>query len=147
MIKGEDQIRNVFRYLDETQSEEVKKTVFQRLGHECFFSTGAVSWVKQFGGDIQAFLDRVNVQHLSPYWESLELSEDGSELVLTGKIVNDCVCPYTTETDRPLSLCDYCCRHFQEVLFSELFGKQAQVSVTSSFLKGDKRCNTLIRFV
>jgi hypothetical protein len=76
-----NQLRNVFRYIDATQQEPAKRAIFGNLGHECFLKHKA--WAESIGTDIQRVIDDVNVKNLSPYWERLEFSADGSVLYLT----------------------------------------------------------------
>jgi hypothetical protein len=97
--------------------------------------------------DIQAFLDRVNVEHASPYWEKLEFNSDKSILFLTGKIVQGCVCAFGECDKPPVSLCNYCCKTFQEKMFSTLFDRNVEVKVTESFIYGGERCNTEIHLL
>lgn len=144
MELNRDQINNVLKFVDAGQDEKVKKEVFSELGRQCFFCRTVKDWVEGFDGDVQAFLDRVNVEDKSPYWKSLLFNEDRTILHLTGKEVTKCVCVYAECDDPPLSLCRHCCRTFQEQIFGTLFGCDVQVEITKSFLIGDTRCDTAI---
>jgi len=139
-----DQIKNVLAYIDASQDEQVRKEVFCELGRQCFLTRRVKTWVDGFAGDVQAFLDRVNVEGSSPYWQSLVFDEDRSILYLTGKERELCACPYAECDDPPLSLCTYCCRAFQEQIFGTLFGREVSVQITESILMGDTRCSTAI---
>lgn len=143
---SQEQVRSLLKYIDATQSEAVKQELFSRLGHECFYSTAAVSWIKGFNGDVQAFLDRVNVEHASPFWESLVFNEERTALILTGKEVTGCVCAFADGQETPRALCDFCCKHFQEVMFGALLERPVEVTITASYLRGDTHCDTEIRF-
>jgi hypothetical protein len=98
----------------------------------------------QYCGDIQAFLDRVNVEHASPYWEKLAFNDDRSILFLTGKRVQGCVCAFGECEQPPKALCTYCCKTFQEHMFRTLFDRDVEVEITESFLYGGERCSTAI---
>lgn len=144
---NQEQITNTFKFVDASQSEPVKSSIFARLGRECFHARGVDKWLAQYGGNVQAFLDMVNVQHASTYWEKLEFTEDQTTLVLTGKIVQRCACALSECPEPPLSLCHYCCKAFQEEFFSTLLGRKVEVRITEAFLLGGERCSTTIHLV
>lgn len=136
------QMRNVFRHIDSHQSEEVKKDIFEKLGQECFL--GLKEWVDSIGTNIQKLMDDVNVRDMSPYWEKLQFNEDRSVLYLTGKKVERCACALGNVEHPPKSLCNYCCRKFQEQVFGTFLGKEVTVEITESYILGGERCSTAI---
>jgi hypothetical protein len=144
---NQDQVRNLLKHIDATFNETSKRKVFARLGHECFYSRHLDKWIDQFKGDVQEFLDNIKIRHKSTYWESLVFSTDKSRLILTGKEVDGCVCSFSAFSAPPLSLCNYCCKSFQEELFKYLLGNQVEVTITESYLLGNRRCNTIIEIV
>ncbi|MBP7402332.1 MAG: hypothetical protein KBA30_06925 [Clostridia bacterium] len=144
---NEDQVRSLLRYIEETQDETVKAAVFRRLGEDCFRCRGLEEKVRRSAEDVAGFLDRINVQGTSKYWESLLFSEDKTVLTLTGRPVEICACAFAVGGHAPESLCAHCCKVFQEHYFSTLFGEPVEVEITESFLYGSNRCNTLIRFL
>jgi hypothetical protein len=143
---NEDQVKNLLQFIDATQSEETKEAIFSQLGRDCFYCNHHEQWLEQFEGNPQAFLDRINVQQTSKYWESLVFSDDEKTLVLTGRKVESCACAFALCSQPPKSLCYYCCKHFQQEYFKTLFGRDVEVEITSAFLLGDERCNTVIYF-
>jgi hypothetical protein len=142
-----EQVKNVLKFIDASQSEPVKSSIFSRLGHECFYARKLDAWIEQYTGDVQAFLDRVNVHHASKYWERLEFTEDRTVLILTGKIVQGCACAFADCPRPPRSLCYYCCKSFQQELFGMLLGQAVEVNITESFLLGGERCSTTIHLL
>jgi hypothetical protein len=144
---NQEQVRSILKFIDASQSESVKDSVFSRLGHECFYARKLDAWIGQYTDDVQAFLDRVNVQHASRYWERLEFTGDGTALVLTGKKVAGCACAFADCPQPPESLCHYCCKNFQQELFGTLLGQKVEVTITESYLLGDERCSTIIHLV
>lgn len=141
---NQEQVRNLLIHIDSQMDETTKEEIFSQLGHECFYSNHLDQWVDGFEGDIQKLLDTVNVQHRSTYWERLVFSADRSRLTLTGKEVERCACSFAECGDPPLSLCNYCCKHFQQLIFGSILGKRVEVTITESYLRGDKRCSTVI---
>lgn len=141
---NQDQVLNLLKHIDAAQDEPVKRSVFTQLGHECFRCHHLDQWVAGFKGDVQAFLDQINVDHQSTYWESLVFSADKSQLILTGKEVEECACAFANCSDPPQSLCSYCCKSFQEDIFTSLLGKPVEVRITEAFLRGGRRCSTVI---
>jgi hypothetical protein len=96
---------------------------------------------------VQAFLDWVNVEGASKYWESLEFNADHTQLMLTGRVLESCACAFADCAHPPLALCKYCCKRLQEALFSTLLEQPVEVEITAAFLLGDERCNTIIHLV
>lgn len=141
---NQEQVKNLLKYIDAQADETLKDNVFSRLGHECFYSNHLDQWVDGFKGDVQGFLDRINIQHQSTYWESLVFSADQTRLILTGKEVDGCACSFAECSAPPLSLCNYCCKNFQQMIFGSLLGKQVEVTITEAYLMGDRRCSTII---
>ncbi len=142
-----DQVKNLLRHIDATLDECVKQDIFAQLGRECYRCNHLDRWVADFNGDVQAFQDRINVQHQSKYWESLVFSADKSRLMLTGREVDACACAFAEGDTPPSSLCSYCCKSFQEEIFSALLGRPVEVFITASFLRGDRRCSTVIKIL
>lgn len=136
------QMKNVFAYIDSGQSEEVKKDIFEKLGQECFLISKG--WVDSIGQDIRKLMDDVNSRGLSPYWEKLQFNEDQSILYLTGRKVERCACALGSLEHPPRSLCNYCCKKFQEQVFGAFLGRAVTVEITESYILGGERCSTAI---
>ncbi|HEX3052450.1 MAG TPA: hypothetical protein VHP83_17445 [Aggregatilineaceae bacterium] len=143
---NQEQVQNILKFIDSTQSEPVKRAIFSQLGRECFACGHHAEHLAPFKDNVQAFLDIINVEQKSKYWESLSLSEDQTELVLTGRKVEGCACAFADCSQPPLSLCHYCCKLFQEMYFKTLFNREVEVEITEAFLLGHERCSTLVRF-
>jgi hypothetical protein len=141
---NQEQGKNLLKYIDDTLDETVKMNIFSQLGHECFHCNHLDQWIDEFKGDVEKFLDSIKVRHQSRYWESLVFSTDKSQLTLTGKEVDECACPFADCSAPPLSLCHYCCKSFQEEIFKSLLDKQVEVTITESYLWGNRRCSTVI---
>ena len=150
-MNGEDvmemntkQVKSILKYIDALEDENIREKIYCKLGEECFHSRNVKQWIESFDGDIQKFLDRVNVEHASPYWEKLEFNPEKTVLSLTGKEVDRCVCAFGHTEDPPRSLCEHCCKTFQENMFQALFKKRVHVEITASAIYGDGRCDTRI---
>jgi hypothetical protein len=144
---NQEQVKNLLKFIENSEPDVVKERIFCQLGHECFYSRKLDKWIGEYAGNVQAFLDRVNIQKASKYWESLEFNEDHTLLNLTGKKVEGCACAFANCTQPPLSLCNYCCKAFQEELFGTLLGQKVEVEITEAFLMGDQRCSTRIYLI
>ena len=139
-----EQVKRILKYIDENQPQEVKQAVFCRLGTECFLVRNIKNWIDSFGHDVQKFIDRVNVDNSSPYWEKFEFNADETILYLTGKKVSACACEFGDMKQPPESLCTYCCKTFQENIFSTLFEYKVEVEIVESLILGGERCSTAI---
>jgi hypothetical protein len=142
-----EQVKRLLKFVDSSQSEAVKESIFSQLGYECFHARNLDKWIGQYTEDVRAFLDYVNVDHKSRYWERLEFNADRTALVLTGKKVLGCACVFADCAQPPRALCEYCCKSFQEELFGMLLGHKVEVEITAAYLFGDERCNTVIHIV
>jgi hypothetical protein len=143
---NQEQVRGILRFIEENHGQEIKESVFGELGRQCFYARGLDKWIGQFTQDVQRYLDRVNVEKKSRYWEQLEFA-DARTLVLTGKPVEGCACVFAHCPNPPLSLCHHCCKAFQEELFGTLLGRTVEVTIDQAFLLGDERCSTRIRLM
>jgi hypothetical protein len=144
---NQEQVKRIIKFIDASQSEPIKESIFSQLGFECFYSRKLDGWIENYVGNVQAFLDRVNVEKKSKYWEKLEFNKERTVLTLVGKKVDGCACAFSDITEPPKSLCYYCCKNFQQELFGKLLGQKVNVEITESFLLGGERCNTLIHLV
>ena len=143
---NQEQVTSLLRFVDATQPEATRRAVFAQLGRDCFRCRNLDRWIGQYSDDVDSFLDWVNVQHGSRYWESLVYSDEKT-LVLTGRKVSGCACAFANCEDPPRSLCHHCCKTFQEKIFSALLGREVEVSIDQAFLLGDDRCSTTICIV
>lgn len=144
---SERQVRNILKFIDASEDENTKERIFEQLGYECFHSRDLDKWIDPYVDNVQGFLDRVNVEHKSKYWEKLEFNEDRTVLTLTGRKVEGCACSFSDCPNPPKSLCHHCCKNFQQELFGRLLGRKVEVEVTTGFLLGDDHCDTIIRLV
>lgn len=142
-----EQVQNLLKHIDATQSEAVKSDIFDRLGRECFTAHRLDKWIETYRGNAQAFLDWVNTQQASKYWARLEYSEDGRALILTGRVVEGCACAFASCSNPPQSLCHYCCKGFQEAFFQALLGQKVEVEITEAYMLGNQRCSTKIHLI
>ena len=144
---NQEQVRNILKFIETSQNESVKEQIFSQLGYECFHARKLDEWIGQYKGDVQGFLDRINIQKASKYWERLEFNEDHTMLILTGKKVEGCACAFADCSQPPLSLCHLCCKKFQQELFGTLLDQKVEVEITETYLLGDERCCTQIHLI
>lgn len=144
---SEKQVQEILKFIDTSFDDPVREKVFNRLGYECFHSRQMDKWIGKYTSNVQAFLDMVNVEKKSVYWESLEFNEDRSVLKLTGKKVEGCACAFADCPNPPRSLCHFCCKNFQQELFGMLLAQKVNVEITKAYLLGDDSCDTLIHLV
>jgi hypothetical protein len=140
-----EQTKQLLRYIAFSQSASVVESIFCQLGRDCFHIRKLDAWLEGYRGNVASFLDWVNVQQASRYWERLEFTSDGQTLALTGRKVQKCACRFADGEAATLALCHFCCRAFQEEIFGTLLGQKVEVEITESFLLGDERCSTVIR--
>ena len=140
---NKDQIRAVMKFIDSSVNESDKARIFQKMGTECFHSRHMEGWVNRFKDNQDEFFDRVK-RGESTYWEKLEYDKKHSVITLVGREVSACACQYGQGEQPPESLCNHCCKRFQEVLFEHLLGKKVNVRIDESVILGSNRCSTTI---
>jgi hypothetical protein len=140
---NKQQVQKMFVKLDEIEDVQIKKDIFYDLGKNCYTCRSVDKWIGTYGNDIDKMIDWV-ASDKSPYWEKLEFDEKREKLYLTGKEVESCPCEYNSPEKAVESLCHYCCKSFQETLWSDLLKKKVTVEITESVILGGKRCNTII---
>lgn len=138
-----DQIIKLLQFIDTSVDEPSKEKIFNKLGTECLYSRGYNKWVLGFKDNQDEFFARVQ-RGQSTFWEKLEYDKEKSVITLVGKVVKSCACDYSKSDPPPKALCNYCCKKFQEEMFSLLLGKKAKVRIDESFLLGGERCSTTI---
>ena len=138
------QIQNVFSYIDSSMDEQVKKSIFEKLGAEHFADEGFKNWINNKKKDLKEYFDNIN-SNKDTYWEKIEYDPEASAIKITGKPVDRCACPYTRPENPPLSLCNYCCVGFQKAMFEMLLGKPViKVQLDESYLLGGNRCSSTL---
>ncbi|MBN2029641.1 hypothetical protein JW824_05295 [bacterium] len=136
------QIQNVLSYIDSSMDESVKKNIFEKLGAEHITHEGFKNWIIESRKDLKGYFDRIN-SNKDTYWEKIEYDSDTSAIIITGKPVNRCACPYAQSENPPLALCHYCCVGFQKAMFEMLLEKPIiKVRIDESYLLGGSRCSS-----
>lgn len=137
------QIRQLLKFIDLSINESDKEKIFNKLGIECLYSRNYDKWVISFRDRQDEYFDRVK-RGESKYWEKLEYDKDKSVITLVGRKFQTCVCEYGQCSEPPESLCNYCCKRFQEELFGLLLEKKVNVRIDESIILGGERCSTTI---
>jgi hypothetical protein len=140
---NKNQVRELLKFIDSSVNESDKEKIFNKLGTECLYSNNYDKWVISFKNNQEEFFNRVK-RGESKYWEKLEYDKDKSVITLIGRKFQSCVCEYGQCDEPPKSLCNYCCKRFQEELFGILLEKKVNVRIDESILLGGERCSTTI---
>jgi hypothetical protein len=137
------QIQEVLKYIHTSVIESEKEKIFNKMGTECLYSRGYDKWIIEQRENLDEFFNRVQ-RGESTYWEKLEYDKEKSVITLVGRKFQTCVCEYGKCDNPPESLCNYCCKRFQEELFGLLLNKKVKVRVDESIILGGERCSTTI---
>ena len=130
-------------FIEENFDESDRKKIFSNLGYECFYSKNRDKWIKSYKADLDSFFNWAN-SGKSIYWEKLEYDKKNSKIKVISRKFKTCICAYAQCPDPPKSLCNYCCKGFQKVLFETLLDKKVEVKIDESILLGGKRCCTTV---
>ena len=137
------QIRKLLKFIDTSIDESDKEKIFNILGVECLYSRNIDKWLDNFKNNKDEFFNRVQ-RGESKYWEKLEYDKNKSVITLVGKKFPTCACEYGQIEQPPKSLCNYCCKRFQEELFGVLLDKKVSVRIDESVILGGERCSSTI---
>jgi hypothetical protein len=140
---NKDQIRQLLKFIDSSINKSNRKKIFNTLGVDCLYTRNLDKWVVSFKNNQQEFFNRVQ-RGESKYWEKLEYDKEKSVITLVGRKFQSCACEYGQCNEPPKSLCNYCCKSFQEELFGILLGKNVNVRIDESIILGGERCSTTI---
>ena len=147
---NQKQAVNVLGFIEATQDEAVKRDIFGQLGTECFRLGHSKELEIDANDNIEKIMNLVNIEKKHPSWEKLEFNENKTILYLTGKPVEGkpyCPCSFGRGENPPKSLCFYCCKAFQEQLWSMVFKRKVTVEIPQSKIFGDNRCNHVIHLL
>ena len=140
---NKNQVRQLLKFIDSSINKSDKKKIFSKLGIECLYTRNLDKWVVSFKNNQEEFFNRVK-RGGSKYWEKLEYDKEKSVITLVGRKFQSCVCEYGQCNEPPKSLCNYCCKRFQEELFGILLEKNVNVRIDESIILGGERCSTTI---
>jgi hypothetical protein len=140
---NKNQVCQLLKFIDSSVNESDKENIFKKLGTECLYSRNYDKWIAGFKDNREEFFNRVK-RGESKYWEKLEYDREKSVITLVGRIRQTCSCQYGQIEQPPKSLCNYCCKRFQEELFGLLLEKKVNVRIDESIILGGERCSTTI---
>ncbi len=137
------QITELLKFIDSLVNEKDKKRIYKELGKQCLYSGNYNKWIVGFKNNIDEFFDMIQGDEAS-YRDKLEHDTEKSIITLIGKKNDACTCGYADCEDPPRSLCNYCCKRFQEKMFGLLLNIKVDVRIEESILLGVERCTTTI---
>lgn len=137
------QVQEVLKFIHSSIKKSEKEKIFNKLGTECLYSRGYDKWIINQRDNLDEYFNRVQ-RGESIYWEKLEYDKEKSVITLVGRKFTSCVCEYGKCDNPPESLCNYCCKRFQEELFGLLLNKKVKVRINESIILGGERCSTTI---
>jgi hypothetical protein len=137
------QIRELFKFIDSSVNESDKKKIFNELGITCLYSRNYDKYLAKYKDNTDEYFNRVK-RGESKYWDKLEYDKEKSVITLVGKKSQTCNCEYGQCDQPPKSLCNYCCKRFQEELFGLLLSKKVTVRIDETVILGAERCSTTI---
>jgi hypothetical protein len=140
---NQKQITQLLKFIDSSIDESDKEKIFHELGVECLYSRNYDKGLIKFRDNLDEYFNRVK-RGESKYWDKLEYDKEKSIITLVGKKRENCACQYGQCEQPPKSLCNYCCKRFQEELFGLLLEKKVNVRIDESVILGGERCSTTI---
>lgn len=125
------QFASLMKMLEPELDPAACKQIMEELGRNCAKSLG---WAGQYKGNPEGFFEHMK-KHAG---EQLEFDRSGKIIrIVTPE--RDCVCPLVDSSKMPGSYCD-CSIGWQKETYETILGKQVEVTLTESVLRGFKRC-------
>jgi len=125
------QLVRLWELLEPHLDEQTRLEVIEQLGRNCAASLG---WAEQCKGDPEAFFKRMRESQN----ETIAYDRDnGIITVITPE--RDCVCAMVDSTKTPPYFCQ-CSIGWQKQTYETILGKQVEVTLKESVLRGSKRC-------
>jgi predicted hydrocarbon binding protein len=136
-----DFMRNRFRDLINILNNDLDKEslipILKQLGSKC-----GEGFAKDFKNNPQGFFTFIKER----WAESVNYAEGKGIIRVNEKVRNSCNCPFVKDKDAPDVLCN-CSLGTQKKIYESLFGRQVEVKLEKSVLRGDERCSFTIKLL
>ncbi|MBN2520732.1 MAG: hypothetical protein JXB17_09530 [Bacteroidales bacterium] len=120
--------------LDETGKNEI----LEELGREC--AKEGIDHIIKFKGDIEGFLKNIEEQWV----EKVEFNKESNEIKIFDKKRDSCYCPFVDKAITSKDFCN-CSIGWQKAIYETILGKEVDVEILSSVLRGGEGCSFVIK--
>ena len=129
-VKG--RYNNLMKLLyEQLGPEEFSKTI-QKMGMACSANSKTI---KGFEGDIDKYVDFMK----NSWHEDITYDKENGVITVIGSERPDCFCPLIDTKKTPAYVCD-CSIGWQKQTYKTVLGKDVEVEILESVLRGGKRC-------
>ena len=129
-----------FRFVDVIDAnvdDKLRNKMFEEFGRAC--SDASLSLYENFIGNLEGFL-----KHAEENWaDKAVYNKEKNEIEITGKQAEECGCPFVNTEKMTPDYCQ-CSLGWRKHTFEKVTGKNVDVEMTSSVLRGGNRCSCKI---
>ena len=128
---------DLINILNNTLDRETFIPILHQLGSKC-----GEGFAKDFKNNPQGFFTFIK----GKWVETVDYDEANGIIKVNEKVRNDCNCPLVKGKEAPDVLCN-CSIGTQKKIYESLFGRQVDVKLEKSILRGDERCSFTIKLI
>ncbi len=132
------QLVRLWELLEPHLDKATRQDIIEQLGRNC---AKRIGWAEQFKGNVRGFFGRMKESQ----GEVIQYDEAKGIITITSP-ERDCVCSMVDSKRTPPYFC-HCSVGWQKETYETILGKQVEVEVKESVLRGSKRCVFEIRIV
>ena len=125
------QLVRLWELLEPHLDEATREDIIEQLGRNCAKRLG---WAEQFKGNVQGFFRRMKESQ----GEEIVYDEAGGVITVTTP-ERDCVCGLVDSKRTPAYFC-HCSVGWQKQTYETILGREVEVELKESVLRGSKRC-------
>jgi predicted ArsR family transcriptional regulator len=124
--------------IDKNVDVKTREKMISQFGRVC--GQESFDQLKKYVGDIDGLLN-----HIQNNWaEKAEYDREKGEIRVVGKPTKECFCPFVATDQMSDKFCS-CSAGWSKEVFQRVLGKKVETEMTSTVLRGDERCTSVIR--
>lgn len=133
----QNRFRDLMYILNDTLDKDTFITVLHQLGSKC-----GNDFAEKYKNNPEGFFNFIK----SLWADTVEYDKGRDLITVNEKIRTSCNCPFVREKDAPEILCN-CSLGTQKRIYESLYGREVNVTLEKSVLRGDERCSFTIQLL
>jgi predicted ArsR family transcriptional regulator len=129
--------RDLIYILNDTLDKDTFIAVLKKLGSKC-----GDDFANKYKNNPEGFFNFIK----SLWADTVDYDKEKGIIRVNEKIRNTCNCPFVRAKEAPGILCN-CSLGTQKRIYESLFGRQVNVTLEKSVLRGDERCSFTIQLM
>jgi hypothetical protein len=129
--------RELISILNDSLDGETFIAILKELGKKC-----GDDFAVRFKNDPEGFFAFIK----SMWADTVEYDKEQGTITVNEKVTTTCNCPFIRGKEAPAILCN-CSLGTQQRIYESLFGREVEVTLNKSVLRGDERCSFTIQLL